>query len=63
MVRFITLTILSSTLAISYMAGRYWAYNRCSESYWSDTVKLFYITIDTFKDIAVVFLLLEYLLR
>lgn len=63
MVRFITLTTLSLTLTIAYMAGRYWAYDRCSESDWTDTVKLFYIIIDTFKDSVVVFLLIEYLLR
>ena len=63
MVRFITLTILSSTLAIAYMSGRYWVYDKHSESEWSDTLKLLYIIIDTLKDIVAVFLLLEYLLR
>ncbi len=61
--RLITLSIISGGLAIAYMTGKFWTYDRCCESEWSDTVKLFYILLDVIKDCAVIFLILNYLLQ
>ena len=44
------------------MTGKFWVYDRCSESELSDLVKEVYILIDVFKDIIFLFVLLRYLL-
>lgn len=44
------------------MTGKFWVYDRCSESELSDLVKEIYILIDVFKDIIFLFVLLKYLL-
>ena len=54
--------IISVIFAIAYMAGKFWVYDKCSESDSSDALKMLYILIDTFKDIAFLFCLLKYLL-
>lgn len=54
--------IISVIFAIAYMTGKFWVYDRCSESELSDGIKMFYILIDTFKDIAFLFCLLKFLL-
>ena len=54
--------IISVIFAIAYMAGKFWAYDRCSESGLSDNIKTLYILIDTSKDMAFLFFLLKFLL-
>ena len=45
-----------------FKTGKFWVYDRCSESELSDLVKEIYILIDVFKDIIFLFVLLRYLL-
>ena len=54
--------IISAIFAIAYMSGKFWVYDKCSESELSDVIKMLYILIDTFKDIAFLFCLLKFLL-
>ena len=54
--------ILSCIFGIVFMTGKFWVYDRCSESELSDLVKEVYILIDVFKDIIFLFFLLRYLL-
>ena len=54
--------IISVIFAIAYMTGKFLVYDRCSESDSSDALKILYILIDTFKDIAFLFCLLKFLL-
>ena len=54
--------ILACIFGIVFMTGKFWVYDRCSESELSDLVKEVYILIDVFKDIIVLFFLLRYLL-
>ena len=54
--------ILACIFGIVFMTGKFWVYDRCSESELSDLVKEIYILIDVFKDIIFLFVLLRYLL-
>lgn len=54
--------IISVIFALAYMTGKYWVYDRCSESELSDNIKTLYILIDTSKDMVFLFCLLKYLL-
>ena len=54
--------ILACIFGIVFMTGKFWVYDRCSESELSDLVKEIYILIDVFKDITFLFVLLKYLL-
>lgn len=54
--------ILACIFGIVFMTGKFWVYDRCSESELSDLVKEVYILIDVFKDIIFLFVLLRYLL-
>ena len=54
--------ILACIFGIVFMTGKFWVYDRCSESELSDLVKEIYILIDVFKDIIFLFVLLKYLL-
>lgn len=54
--------IISVIFAIAYMTGKFWVYDKCSESELSDVIKMLYIIIDVFKDIIFIFFLLRYLL-
>lgn len=58
----IIVLIISVIFAIAYMTGKFWVYDRCSESDSSDALKMLYILIDTFKDMVFLFCLLKYLL-
>ena len=54
--------IISAIFAEEYNRGKYWAYNKCSEPGLSDVLKILYIVIDTFKDMAFLYCLLKCLL-
>ena len=54
--------IISVIFALAYMTGKYWVYDRCSESELSDHIKTLYILIDTSKDMVFLFCLLKFLL-
>ena len=54
--------ILACIFGIVFMTGKFWVYDRCSESELSDLVKEVYILIDVFKDIAFIFFMLKILL-
>ena len=58
----IVILILACIFGIVFMTGKFWVYDRCSESELSDLVKEIYILIDVFKDIIFLFVLLRYLL-
>lgn len=45
------------------MTGKFFVYDRCYENEVKETFKLFYIILDTFKDIGTAFLILNYLLK
>ena len=49
--------ILACIFGIVFMTGKFWVYDRCSESELSDLVKEIYILIDVFKDIIFLFVL------
>ena len=54
--------ILACVFGIAFMAGKWWCYDRYSESELNDGFKILYIIIDTFKDIAFIFFMLKILL-
>ena len=58
----LVILILACIFGIVFMTGKFWVYDRCSESELSDLVKEIYILIDVFKDITFLFVLLRYLL-
>ena len=58
----LVILILACIFGIVFMTGKFWVYDRCSESGLSDLVKEIYILIDVFKDIIFLFVLLRYLL-
>ena len=58
-----TLLVLSSITGIAFMTGKFFVYDRCYEDEVKETFKLFYIILDTFKDIGTAFLILNYLLK
>ena len=58
----LVILILACIFGIVFMTGKFWVYDRCSESELSDLVKEVYILIDVFKDITFLFVLLRYLL-
>lgn len=58
----LVILILACIFGIVFMTGKFWVYDRCSESELSDLVKEIYILIDVFKDIIFLFVLLKYLL-
>lgn len=58
----VVILILACIFGIVFMTGKFWVYDRCSESELSDLVKEIYILIDVFKDIIFLFVLLRYLL-
>lgn len=58
----LVILILACIFGIVFMTGKFWVYDRCSESELSDLVKEVYILIDVFKDIIFLFVLLRYLL-
>ena len=61
--RIITLLIISSIGSLAFMYGRFFVYNRELEDEGKETFKLLYIILDIFKDIAVLFTLLNFLLK
>lgn len=54
--------IISVIFAIAYMVGKFCVYDRCYETELNDAIRMLYILIDTFKDIAFLFCLLKFLL-
>ena len=58
----LVILILACIFGIVFMTGKFWVYDRCSESELSDLVKEIYILMDVFKDIIFLFVLLRYLL-
>ena len=54
--------ILACIFGIVFMVGKWWCYDRHSESELNDGFKILYIFIDTFKDIAFIFFMLKILL-
>ncbi len=58
----LVILILACIFGIVFMTGKFWVYDRYSESELSDLVKEIYILIDVFKDIIFLFVLLRYLL-
>lgn len=54
--------ILACIFGIAFMVGKWWCYDRNSVSKLSDDFKIFYILIDSFKDIAFIFFALKFLL-
>ena len=61
-INWLVVLILACIFGIVFMTGKFWVYDRCSESELSDLVKEIYILIDVFKDIIFLFVLLRYLL-
>ena len=61
--RIITLLIISAIGSLAFMYGRFFVYNRELEDEGKETFKLLYIILDVFKDIAVLFTLLNFLLK
>ncbi len=54
--------ILACIFGITFMVGKWWCYDRNSDSRLSDDFKIFYILIDSFKDITFIFFALKFLL-
>ena len=54
--------ILACIFGIVFMVGKFWCYDRCYETELSDTIRMLYILIDTFKDITFIFFVLKFLL-
>lgn len=61
--RIITLAIISAIGSLAYMIGKFFVYDREYESEGKEAFKLFYIISDVFKDIVVLFMLLNFLLK
>ena len=54
--------ILACILGVMFTGGKWWCYDRNSESDLSDAFRIIYILIDSFKDIAFIFFVLKFLL-
>lgn len=58
----LVLLILACIFGIAFMVGKWWSYDRNSDSRLNDDFRIFYILIDSFKDIIFIFFVLKFLL-
>lgn len=54
--------ILSAIIGLAFIIGKFWAYDGCYSSEFSDNMKTLYLIFDGIKDVAFIFVVLVYLL-